>query len=267
MSGQANYRITFPEAVKYVQDYIDHFELNDVARQNDAMNAIGGTLKIAEIKNQIKEIKRQKELEAENNTGTRSALISYQGLMCWMCYLPTQGTIKEHFFLAFEAHDKVDLASEDQEQDNQILSRPFDVIVYDKDLHSNVSDWLKTPRLMVSQFRDLITRKDVDQTVKAFKTKIKDIEATNEKKPYGLFENTLSQDVTDFLDTPGLEYIRYYFGYNKNKTENRIRLILFGVDREGNNLIPPQFGNQELLMTSGAVLNDSTIIENSWPPQ
>ncbi|MBO3697358.1 hypothetical protein [Roseivirga sp. E12] len=267
MSAQKNFRITFDDAVKYIQAYVDKFKLD--TEDPSIMNSIGGTMKVDLIKKQLEQMQSERDQALTNRYVASNNQVTYQGLMCWMALVPQQGMIVEHIIAAIEVNDNVNLTVTDQDIDHQILARPFDVIMYDKDKHGNIKAWLEQQRPIVSQFRDRIDRGQPDsglrKLVAEYKSRIASIEPSNATKPYGLFEDQLSQDVTDFF-TQEVKYIRYYFGYDEDLNENKIRIILFGVDNHGNNLKPNVIDLEDYLTNSGSTLDGPSILQTSWPP-
>lgn len=274
MECKTNFRITFKEAVDYVGAYVKRFKL-DQESSPEVMNTIGGTLKVDYIKLDIERLIRSREIKlADKDGGFVADPYSFQGLMCWFCWQIKTVHLDEHFYLSFEANDDVDLENPEPliKPDQTVLNRPFDIILYDKDLHSNIAKMLRDKRPLLHQFPDKIKRgsrmdEGARKLIRDFKTKIESFEKSNIKKPYGLFENEMCQDVVDFFKVDNLEYIRYYFGYDDNKTENRIRVILFGVDGEGKNMLPPEINMDSSVLStkSGALLNEPIILQKSWP--
>ncbi|MEO7991388.1 MAG: hypothetical protein ABI663_17685 [Chryseolinea sp.] len=77
------------------------------------------------------------------------------------------------------------------------------------------------------------------------------------KYPLAIFQNSeievkttgkkYSFGVHAFLDQKPT-YIRYYFGYNKDEPENRIRVILFAVNAKGENIIEQGRGEPAIIL-------------------
>lgn len=253
-----NFRIPFSKAVEYVQAYVRRFNLDE--EPSNVMNAIGGTLKIDVLKKQIDYILEQRKLDPNKANVGRS----YQGLMCWFAWSSIPDN--EHVYLAFEANDDVDLDGPTK-PDNIRLQRPFDIIVYDASRDSDIASMLKRNRPPMHQFPDIIMRDGQLKTaIKDFQRNIEDKEQSNAERPYGLFENEFTLDVADFLNVKDLKYIRYYFGYDESKTHNKIRVILFCVNEEGDNLIPSDEPDVNNLLKYGANLKAPMILQKSWPP-
>ncbi|GEM_PF-6527494 len=267
MNTQKNFKITFHEAVAYIEDYVSEFKLNDDTRTPDLMNSISGTLKLDLIKEQIDIIVRMMQINKSH--GFVEQLRTYQGLMCWFCYSEEQD-IGPHYFVAMEANDDVELKSSSPRlrPDMGKQARPFDIVMYNKLEHSNIKNWLLSKSPIVMRYKNEILKGKTDlegtrNRIQQFIGKIK--EPSNIQEPYGLFENELSSDVEEFLIQPNIKYIRYYFGYDPSLSQNKIRIILFGVDKEGNNLVLRDARGNVVGSEIGGE-GDPVILQTSWPP-
>lgn len=83
------------------------------------------------------------------------------------------------------------------------------------------------------------------------------------KYPYAFFEVEIQGgDVNNFLKQTGLSEIAYFFGYDDSDPDyfdtNRIRVILVGLNQNGEILTPTKDGVD--------LTKEVMILQNSWPP-
>ncbi|WP_020531940.1 hypothetical protein [Flexithrix dorotheae] len=254
------FKITLSEATKFVQDYVDEFI--KIGGPSIVPNIIGGTIK-KDLLIKQRDIAREK-IKILNESGP------YEGLVAWFCWELASNIRDTMFFLSFEVSDWIILGSEElQRPDFKLLSRPFDIYRYNSDLDKDIEKLLVEhgPERMQEAFPDLIERGDSNTEVgKVLKLRL-DFHNSGPKEPsgekyndtpFGVFENEKYNDVDDFLEQPNLEYIRYYFGYDKTKDQNKIRVILVGVDANKKNMVPR---NDTEAKSTGPY-----ILQKSWPP-
>ncbi len=229
------YQISLADAIDFVKAFTE--ELGHVA-QNEAL---GGTISKPAIDG------RSKELEGR----------VYTGNMAWFCYNYFYIPNYPKLFLAFEENNDYIRGQLIPRPDSSNLRCPRENYVFTYDNTVTVDELLKNHVTPITEPIDQeVSRPMVEQYNNNYR--IYSPASTLNYFPYGFFENELNQDVNKFLNQPGLEYIRYYFGYGR-KTEyenSRVRIILVGVDGSGKNMVPTSLKPDK---------DDSIILQKSWP--
>lgn len=252
---KSKFRITLARAAELIQNYVEEFELGK--DHPKVPKLLGGVIKKDLLEKKIKEKNGQ----------------IYQGLAAWFCWDPAvDGDPKNaNFFLAFEINDAMRRVHDDL-PDETTLARPFELYKYDKDRDADIMKMLtindgdQCQERHMGPLDDTIERGFGSQyesgTVIKLKEHFRHSGPRHKTGPYnqfvfGLFENRESSDVDDFLGQPGLKYIKYYFGYDKEKDINKIRVILFATDENRCNLVPDA--------KDTPTDDDCIILQKSWP--
>ncbi len=224
-----NYRIDFEKAVKLILGFLTQKELFKIATQE----AIGGTI--------------------EPDTIRPPRISPIQGSMSWLCRTSTD------FYLAFE-DGEFDFGNVPLEPKQEVLKRSSQTFKYP---YAQPSEDDVIKMLTVDPFP---IGADVEIKKSLVLQQINKVPSDYFKFPYNnypcsFFENRVNNEIVDFIDNnPGLVAVRYFFGYDNSDKKyfdsNRIRVVLFGVDRVGRNIVP------SISLPSEKVW----ILEQSWPP-
>jgi hypothetical protein len=239
-----SYRINTQTAISLIDAFVSHPELKSVA----AVKAMGGTI------NTISLFGRPK---IESIFKTRMAMFVqppelYNGNMAWFCWNDFGITKYPPFFLAFETNDSYETTALPRYPDMREL-----MVSQNTFAHSgqNVGYLLGNHQINTSSYTDIvIPRQEVMQFVQNFTDRGPgDASGKFNKYPFAFFENEKSSDVKNFLEQPGISFVRYYFGYDaRYSASNRLRVVLVPVDAQGKN-----------------IFNDSpstVMLQHSWPP-
>ena len=147
-------------------------------------------------------------------------------------------------------------------EDDAILSRSTNQFVYDGTEYTQeaVSKFLREMTTMMDSETETATGEDVMSYAESFRNQYTiGSEPINIDSSGAFNENEIHQ-LLNQKDSIGNVYeckgIRYFFGYDKNRNENKVRLILIGVNaKDGSNLLSYKGTGEEAVM-----------IEKEWPP-
>jgi hypothetical protein len=224
-----SYRIDFEKAVRLVLGFLTQKELFDIATKA----AIGGTIEPGTI----------------NPPPTKAD----RGCMSWIC------RTENDFFLAIEdgEYNRQNVPLEPKSTTLKRSSQTFRY-PYAQPSEDDVIKMLTVDKWPLSTDLD-ITKSEVLQLINRTPSDYNKFPYNN--YPCSFFENRLNRELTNFIEkNPGLVAVRYFFGYDNSDKKyfdsNRIRVVLFGVDRIGRNIVP------SITMPSDSVW----ILEQSWPP-
>lgn len=251
------YRTTLDEASTLISSFIN--AVPNIA-EKVALGASLNPLSLYGEPEPIPRLFRGLEIKSLLPVGADSDL--YNGHMGWFCWNDFGVGPYPKFFLSFEQNDAYQKGDETYTPDMRKLRYPSESFTIPYGTR-DVRQWLEThtidPNALPNQYKDeIIKRQDVMQFARNFKVfGPYDGDGTFNKYPFSFFENETTNDVADFLRTPNLKYIRYYFGLDNSeylKKSNRIRVILIAVNDKGQNI----------------VTNDKTspivMLQHSWPP-
>ncbi len=234
--SKKTFKVPFDDAVKYIDAFVNGFP------QVAFNEALGGTL----VKDRI--------------DGTKENFKQYRGNMAWYCYNADATPPNPKLFISFEETNEYEEPKEVREPDLEILRCPSYESIF-KYQGGDIAAMLKSHQPQIGDPEDQsISKNSVIQLKNNFlkHPKLGD----KNKRPYGFFENKEIKDIEKLIDFPGVEYIRYYFGYIPGKDTNEIRVILIGVDENRKNLLPPE----EKKTVEELDDNDPLILQTSWPP-
>ncbi|MCV9385987.1 hypothetical protein [Reichenbachiella ulvae] len=231
------YAITFEDAVKYIEAFVNHRELETVAREM----ALGGTILRQGI------------------YGGIETLVKDTGNAGWYC-LNDENSDFPKLFLSFEENDQYE---EDRRLESPVkenLHCPVKASVFKYSGDGSTQDIFNLLSTHTDK-REPISMNINQSEVLSFKTNFLNNSVFKKymQVPYGFFENRNHPEVLElFVNNSNIVYIRYYFGFDEN-VDNKIRIILIGVDKQGKNIVPE--------IKSQVLLDDDKILENSWPPK
>lgn len=230
-------------------------------------DVIGGTIDKASIKDL--ESLRIETRKVKSKFFEIDTYDVYKGLAFWHCWKSGDTLEDSEHFLAFEVNDNLILDPNYPQQypDADILARPFEII---KKPSVSINELLKASS---DKFDPTSGEKIIKKgfsygeegTVHRMSSDFitdgpRRIFTPYNQKPFGLFENRIySREVEEFIDQEGLEYVRYFFGFNRETEINTIRVILIGVDKNGKNMLPSVKDKVEG--------GDIIMLQNSWPPK
>ena len=242
---EESYRINLDDAVKLIQAFVTDPSLGKIAR-NDALGATINPGSIFGLQESIGFVKS-------------NFVELYNGHMAWFCSNDFGLNEYPKLFLAYEQNDSYQKGDEVAFPDMRKLKCPSEVFIIPQNV-PNLDQWLADhtidPRRLPNQYVDkVIDRSMVMQFASNFKQS--NLFGGFNKFSFSFFENEKSMDVNAFLKTPGLTYIRYYFGYDnaqKYDTSNHIRIILIAVDINGKNIVTNKRDS------------DVVMLQHSWPP-
>ena len=147
-------------------------------------------------------------------------------------------------------------------EDDAILSRSTNQFVYDGTEYTQeaVSKFLREMTTLMDSETETAIGKDVMSYAEKFRNKYTTGSTPINIDSSGAFSEKEVLQLLNQRDSVGNVYackgIRYFFGYDKNKTENKVRLILIGVNaKDGSNLLSYKETGEEAVM-----------IEKEWPP-
>lgn len=254
-----SFKIPLNDAAKLVQDYVKELALDQA--HPEVPNILGGTIKIEEIVTL---------LGREDFFSSKSEY--FKGLVAWFCWRHASNPHYSEFFLAFDNHTKIDLTRPlDMGPLELKLARPYELFRYDKVRDKNIEEVLRNhckgrsegsyPCIIDRGYWSPGETGTAFQLIDSFKKNGPKNSSgfSYNKVPFGLFEDRYSSDMKDFLTNQPktLTEIRYYFGFDENK-ENKIRVILMGVDENGCNIVPDTPGD--------VIPGEAIILQKSWPP-
>jgi hypothetical protein len=239
-----SFRINTSQAISMVEAFVKQSDLSSTAIDK----SFGGTI------NKISFFGRPK---INNIFKSKFATliqppILYNGNMAWFCWNDFEISDYPPFFLSFETNDSYEINPTPRYPDMRELMMPSNVFAYaGENLGYLLANHMIDKTLYVDR---VITRGEVMQLSQNFIDRgPSDGHGKFNKYSFSFFENEKSNDVQNFLNQPGLEFIRYYFGFEpKYEESNRIRIILVAVDENGRN-----------------IFNDDPatyILQHSWPP-
>ena len=231
---KSSFKISLDEAAYLILSFLREPKLNNLA----VNEAIGGTVSKGAIKNE--------------------AGFLYLGTMGWFCRKDSNAGEFPKLFMAFE-DGSYEIAKVPEEPVSATLKCPASTFTYKKGVNEEDVLWmLRNDSYPLEPDLDIPKSVMMNLTGKLPKD---DHGVPYNKFACSFFENRgeLNKDMQEFLDTPNLEGVRYYFGYDTSYSHarsNRIRVIFVGVDASGKNIIP----GGDITAVS------AQIVQNSWPP-
>jgi len=227
--------------VGLIYSFLRRQELEQVAK----VEAIGGTVSKNSLRNII-----------------GSALEdTYEGAVAWLCrnndHIPVPGF--PSLFLAFESAQYDTRNVPAMPEDDELIT-PRNIFKFEGSItETAIKKWLSEHTIDESGKEDGAISKT--QVLKLINKMPNDpLASPYNRYACGFFETRSSNSVRDFLNTDGLEAVRYYFGFEDRDAShvlsNRIRLIFVGVDGAGKNIMP----------RDGANILSYSLLQNSWPP-
>lgn len=263
--SKPTFMITRNQAEDLLNSYINDCINNESVA---VPNIVGGTIK-KDLLIKIRAFWKTFQLSANNLVPKRSLEI-YRGLVAWSCWKEKTPIEDSDLFLAFEINNSIILDENImQHPQHEILARPFEILRTDGS--ETASQILDTPSLVIDHPSEILRGYDYKSENVLLLKRNFDTNGPKDEQgklfnnaEFALFENRkVLREVEDFLDQTNSEFVRYYFGLDKTKEINRIRVILVGVDKDGNNLLPPLGMSVEEIKRT----NEPTILQTSWPPK
>lgn len=257
--------ITKKDAQGLIQSYIDA-----CINENLVPPIAGGTMKmdrISQMRGSLTAFKVALDRQEDNPV----TLDRYRGFTAWSCW----NTNANDFFLACELHPALALGiPNSQVPAHDILVRPVEIIKFEG---QSANDFLHLVTDPAKWQEDETLDTGIDETdpnsalfkIKEFRDNGPKLD--NEKLNdfgFSLFDTRrVPGEVDRFLDQEtehGMKYIRYFFGYDATKKENKIRVILVGVREDGSNIFPPEGKTVDELRK---LIKAPIMLQNSWPPR
>ena len=229
-----DFKISLQEAAWYVYSFLRNPELGRLAKEE----ALGGTITKAGL--------------------LRALPLKFKGAMGWFCRNMKKDPRFPPLFIAFEKGE-YDIGQVPPVPKTDPLIYPIETFTFSSDLsEENVRNMIFNDQRSFTDpdgeiyqvdLLDFINRLPIDPMGQPYN-----------RYACSFFETEIDSDLRNFLSTPGLAAVRYYFGYNDSdiyhNLSNRIRVIFIGVDAQGKN-IPP----------AGAIdVPTFSMLQNSWPP-
>jgi|SRR6185436_88346 len=225
------HKISYQDAKDFILRFISQDDLYPIA----SSKALGGTM--------LKET-FETEFKAE-----------YLGSIGWFCFNYHDEPNYPGFFLAFETAERVYDTSSPPPAAIVSATLYYTNDIFTYSLQSTMANVDYFLRNQIQICGDLLTidSSTASRFEKFFRNKFP-AGIANPHNKYGcvFFEKTALEE---FIDQG--PYVRYYFGYDNNPAqEQKIRVILFSVDRFGKNIINDPADPSK----------DAIILERHWPP-
>lgn len=223
-----HHRICFDSVCILIKNYLETF--NDDARNN----GLGGYM---------------------DRSGFKTPHHSSENYMGWSFYNALYNSaFKKEFFLAYvydsvPSPDSVSCTIIDEVYYHH-SSSPF--LYPDSPVTlEGISAFLSHMPKPEGPMNSLISGKDLDSACQKFSNYFEDAGTPTNENHCGFFLGTEIDDILNQRDCIGL---RFFFGYEPERKSDKIRIILIGVDKDGENI---------LLNGSG---KEAIFYENEWPP-
>ncbi len=214
------YSTTISQANQYIENFIEEYP--GVASNN----AIGGTMELSSLTGALDQDK--------------------VGSLSWFCFNDEEDSSLPSFFLAFEAASSYSKSQGPSGPESSTLIIPGNTFAYE-DEHEQ--DYLDHHQSDVSGLSDgSMSKQDVETYNASFVSNFGD----NTNYPYSFFDTANDDDLDNFLNQDGIEYVGYFFGYSDDPDygDNKIRVILAPLDDNGD------------VITSG----NPVVLQRSYPP-
>lgn len=165
------------------------------------------------------------------------------GVMAWFCLDQSASGNQLPFFLAFEKFSNFTTNPYPSQPANSSLDVANSQFAYSPG--QPVGTLLKTHKeSLANPINQVVTSAEVVQFINSFNQNFPK-DNNNEKfnkEPLAFFSNEIppgetSSDWDQFISQPNLAAIRYYFGYDPTETTNDIRIVMVGVNSQGENLL------------------------------
>ncbi|SFB39733.1 hypothetical protein [Algoriphagus aquimarinus] len=179
---------------------------------------------------------------------------NFNGLMFWFCL----EAVVNHVFVVVEPrfgkfyntpdlHSYIPLANE--------LIKPVQILPKNVNGTMLIEDWLKKGGLKVSGANTSIPNSEIVKWVDNFKTTYSSSDLNEFGFTYFINQHKGISYISNLINFKDVHYIRYAFAYDTSCKPNSLRLILFPVGVDGDN-IEVQYLEEE-----------SGLLQYSWPPK
>jgi hypothetical protein len=184
--------------------------------------------------------------------------LSYKGGMAWYCRNYKNDPAFPSFFIAIE-DGEYDIGNVPVTPKSSKLVYSNATFAYTRKVdEANVMDMLRTDKRALVPDGQI---NSIDVTRFLYGLPNDPVGRPYNFYPCSFFENRVNYEVSQFVSAnPDIVAVRYYFGYDDSDksyfTSNRIRIILIGVNANGENILP-------MIAQSQA---STEMLQNSWPP-